>query len=141
MKLLKNQISMVHPEGIFLLSKKNEGKTEGNIEAMGKNLADEVKEFIDQYCPGTSLGRISFICHSMGGLITRAALPHLEKYKESMYTYVSLSSPHLGYMYNNSTLVGAGMWFLKKWKGAMSLQQLSMTDKRNQHDCFLYQLS
>ena len=47
MKLLKNQISMVHPEGIFLLSKKNEGKTEGSIDAMGKNLADEVKEFID----------------------------------------------------------------------------------------------
>ena len=77
----------------------------------------------------------------MGGLITRAALPHLEKYKESMYTYVSLSSPHLGYMYNSSTLVGAGMWFLKKWKGAMSLQQLSMSDKRNQRESFLYQLS
>jgi len=59
MKLLKNSISMVHPEAIFLLSKNNEKETEGNIEEMGVRLADEIKVFIDQYCPGSSLGRLS----------------------------------------------------------------------------------
>lgn len=47
---------------------------------MGLNLANEVKEFIEMYCPSNSLGRLSFVAHSMGGLITRSALPHLEKY-------------------------------------------------------------
>lgn len=79
---------------------------------MGKNLATEVQEFIDMYCPASSLGRLSFIAHSMGGIITRAALPHLEKYKKQFYTLMTLSSPHLGYMYNTSKLIGAGMWFL-----------------------------
>lgn len=58
MKLLKNTISMQHPEAIFLLSKKNENKTEGDIEEMGVRLAEEVEEFIEQYCPGSSLGRL-----------------------------------------------------------------------------------
>lgn len=70
MKLLKNQISLVHPEGVFLCSKSNEKQTEIDIEVMGENLAKEVKEFIETYCPISALGRISFIAHSMGGLIT-----------------------------------------------------------------------
>ena len=44
--------------------------SDGDIEQMGRNLATEVNEFIDMYCPASSLGRLSFICHSMGGLIT-----------------------------------------------------------------------
>ena len=77
----------------------------------------------------------------MGGLIIRAALPHLSKYKDLMYTYFSLSSPHLGYMYSSSKLVGAGMWFLKQWKGAESLKQLSMTDESVPEDTFIFKLS
>jgi hypothetical protein len=57
----------------------------------------------------------------LGGLIIRAALPHLEEYKDKFYTYISLSSPHLGYMYNSNTLFNAGMWFLKKWRKSVSL--------------------
>ena len=46
------------------------------------------------------IGR-SFIGHSMGGIITRAALAHplLRKYRPKMHTYCSLGSPHLGYIY------------------------------------------
>lgn len=141
MKLLKNSVSMIHPEAIFLLSKKNENETEGDIEEMGVRLAAEVEEFIDQYCPGSSLGRLSFIAHSMGGLIVRSALPYLEKYKHLMYTYMSLSTPHLGYMYNSSKIIDAGMWVLKKWKGSISLRQLGMTDHSDPKETFLYKLS
>lgn len=81
------------------------------------------------YCPSSSLGRISFIAHSLGGLITRSALPHLEAFKDKMYTLVTLSSPHLGCMYTTSKLIGAGIWFLQKWKGATSLNQLDLKDK------------
>jgi pimeloyl-ACP methyl ester carboxylesterase len=142
MKLLKNSISMVHPEAIFLLSKKNENETEGDIAEMGVRLADEVNEFIEQYCPGSSLGRLSFIAHSMGGLIVRSALPYLEKFKGLMHTFMTLGSPHLGYMYyNSSKLVDAGMWVLKKWKKSVSLDQMCMTDHSDLKETFLFQLS
>ena len=50
----------------------------------------------------------------MGGLIIRAALPYLENFSNKMHMYISFSSPHLGYMYNSSKIIDAGMWFLKK---------------------------
>ncbi len=56
MKLLKNQISLVHPEGVFLCSKANEKQTENDIEMMGENLAKEIKDFIETYCPISALG-------------------------------------------------------------------------------------
>lgn len=69
---------------------------------MGKNLASEVSMFISDWCPGSCLGRISFIGHSLGGLIIRAALPHLEEYANKMFTFMTFSSPHLGYIFSNS---------------------------------------
>ena len=47
MKLLKTTISLVHPEGVFLVSKANEGKTETSFWDMGLNLSKEVQNFIE----------------------------------------------------------------------------------------------
>lgn len=141
MRLLKNNLSILHPDGIFLSCQSNEEQTEGDILEMGVRLAEEVKNYIQQFCPITCLARISFIGHSLGGLIIRAALPHLEEYKDKFYTYISLSSPHLGYMYNNNQLFNAGMWFLKKWRKSVSLTQLSMSDAKDVEDTCLYKLS
>lgn len=77
----------------------------------------------------------------MGGIIIRAALPHLAKYKDKMFTFMSLSSAHLGYMYNASKIISTGMWIMKRWKKSVSLSQLSMTDSPNLEDTFLYKLS
>jgi hypothetical protein len=49
----------------------------------------------------------------LGGLIIRAALPHLAEYSTKFFTYMSLSSPHLGDTYNSNKLFDAGMWVLK----------------------------
>ena len=46
------------------------------------------------------MNRISFIGHSLGGLIIRACLPELEKFSRKMWAFVTLSSPHLGYLYS-----------------------------------------
>jgi len=50
----------------------------------------------------------------------------------------------MGYMFNSSTIIDAGMWFLKTWKKSLSLQQLKMTDydsSGNIESCYLFQLS
>jgi len=65
----------------------------------------------------------------MGGLICRAAFPHLEQLKDKFYTFISLGSPHLGYMYNSNKLFDTGMWFIRKWNKSRSLSQLSMSDE------------
>lgn len=121
MRLLKNNLSVMHPDAIFLSSSTNESETEGDIMELGERLAKEVKDYIQSFCPVSCLARISFIGHSLGGLIIRAALPHLEEFKDKFYTYMSFSTPHLGYMYNSSKLFDAGMWVLKKWRKSKCL--------------------
>lgn len=57
--------------------------------------------------------RISFLGHSMGGLIIRSALEHLSHLRHRFYSYISISTPHLGYLYSPSNMVKMGLWFLK----------------------------
>lgn len=141
MRMFKNQISLQHPEAVILLSQANEDATEGDIMEMGERLATEVKQYILSFCPASCLNRISFIGHSLGGLIIRASLPHLAEYSSKFYTYISLSSPHLGYMYNSNKLFDAGMWVLKKWRKSKCLTQLSMSDEDKVEDTCLFRLA
>ena len=108
---------------------------------MGQKLADEVHQYIRESCPGSQLGRLTFIGHSLGGLILRAALPHLEKYKDKMHGFLTLCSPHLGYMYKTSKLFSTGMWVMSKWKASQSMNQLRMDDTKNSEESCLFKLS
>ena len=108
---------------------------------MGKKLAEEVHQYIRESCPGNQLGRLTFIGHSLGGLIIRAALPLLEKYKDKFHGFLTLCSPHLGYQYKSSKLFTTGMSLLKMWKKSVVLNQLSMSDSKNVENTTLYQLS
>lgn len=138
MRTLRNQLSILFPEAIYLSSSSNEAYTESaGLAEMGRRLSDEILTYMKDLCPSEMLGRISFITHSLGGLISRnfvgencfsarAALPHLETLQEKFHTFLSLSSPHLGYIFAKNRLVDAGLWFLRKWKKSLSLQQVSM---------------
>jgi len=103
MRTFKNYVMMKNPKVMCYSSQANEEATEGSIERMGKNLAKEMRQYIKEWCYAKDkvtmyLHRLSFIGHSLGGIIIRAALPYLEDYKELMYGYLSLGSPHLGYL-------------------------------------------
>ena len=141
LRLMKNIVSWKNPELQFLCSVDNESSTEGDIQYMGEKLAKEVKMYVKEWFPNNTLGKLSFIGHSLGGVIIRAALPLLEEYKQSMHTYLSLSTPHLGCMFGNSTLVDTGMWIIKKWKKSRCLEQLSMSDEKESNNMFMYRLS
>lgn len=141
MRLVKNNISMLHKQTLFLCATSNEDMTDGEIEDMGVRLSEEVRSYIKEWCPGPNLGRLSFIGHSLGGLIIRAALPYLEEYKDKMHLFMTFSSPHLGYLYNPNKIIDAGLWLLKKWKKSTCLGQLSLTDNKNYEETLIYRLS
>ncbi len=103
MKLIKNNIQFLFPDTMVYCSEANEDDTTIDIREMGKKLAEEVEDFIINWCYN-SLTRLSFVGHSMGGVIIRAALPHLAKYKRKMFSFMTLSSPHLGFMYGSGFL-------------------------------------
>eukprot|EP00357_Protocruzia_adherens_P011452 CAMPEP_0115014822 /NCGR_PEP_ID=MMETSP0216-20121206/26337_1 /TAXON_ID=223996 /ORGANISM="Protocruzia adherens, Strain Boccale" /LENGTH=844 /DNA_ID=CAMNT_0002384695 /DNA_START=9 /DNA_END=2543 /DNA_ORIENTATION=- len=141
MRLIKNNISTLYPDSVFMCASSNEGLTDDDIHNQGLRLSEEVQGYIAEWCPTGNLAKLSFIGHSMGGLVIRSALPHLQEYSDKMHLYMTLSSPHLGYMFNSGKLVNAGLWVLKKWKKSQSLQQLMMTDEKDPKDTFLFKAS
>ena len=64
----------------------------------------------------------------MGGVIIRASLQYLSQFYSKFWTFVSLSSPHLGYLAHSSQLVNAGLWYLNTWEKCESISQLAMVD-------------
>lgn len=89
---------------------------------MGVNLSHEVQVFIYEWFHSGKPSKITFIGHSLGGLIIRAALPHLTNYKDIMHSFITLSTPHLGYIYSPSRLVDAGMWMIRSFTGTACLK-------------------
>ena len=115
--------------------------TDTDILDMGVRLATEVKNHIIEFFPPNTLQRISFIGHSLGGVIIRAALPRLLDLKDKFHTLLTFSSPHLGYKVNGSTVIGAGIWVLQKFKGSTCLKQLTMGDDTDPRETALYKIS
>jgi hypothetical protein len=65
----------------------------------------------------------------MGGIIARAALKYLQLFKNKFKTFLSLCSPHLGYLYHSSTLIKTSLWVLNQVKKDPSMLELTMQDK------------
>lgn len=113
-----------------------------DFKSMGEKLAEEIVEYIDCYCLQPT--KVSFIAHSLGNIIVRTALTMprlLALIKPHLYTYLSLSGPHLGTTYSDSGLVNMGMWVIQKLKKSESLMQLGMKDHSDPKSTFMYKLS
>ncbi|GAA6076205.1 protein FAM135B, partial [Tachysurus ichikawai] len=84
-----------------------------------------------------------FIGHSLGNVIIRSVLtrPRFRCYLSKLHTFLSLSGPHLGTLFNNSTLVSTGLWLMQKLKKSGSLLQLTFRDHTDPRQTFLYTLS
>lgn len=105
-------------------------------------MLQEVLSYIEELNLGDVLDRVSFVAHSMGGLVVRASLSKLYgRLGSKFFTFISLSSPHLGYLYQKSKLIDAGFWVLKKLKKSVCLQQLSLDENQDLHETILYKLS
>ena len=77
----------------------------------------------------------------MGGLVFRAALPELEGYKEYFSAFVTLGTPHIGYLTTNSKLLTAGMWIVGNWMSKSSIQEITFSDHKNYEEWTLHKLS
>jgi len=75
---------------------------------MTDRLVSEILYHIES--SGLNPKKVSFIGHSLGTIIIRSALtrPQLRPLLPRLHTFLSLSGPHLGTLYNTSGLVNAG---------------------------------
>ncbi|XP_008419575.1 protein FAM135B [Poecilia reticulata] len=125
----------------FLMSERNQADTFADFDTMTDRLLDEIIQHIQLY--NLTIGRISFIGHSLGNVIIRSVLtrPRFRCYLPRLHTFLSLSGPHLGTLYNNSALVSTGLWLMQKLKKSGSLLQLTFRDHVDPRKTFLYLLS
>ncbi|CAI0401833.1 unnamed protein product [Linum tenue] len=148
LRLVRNQWLLIDPKIEFLMSQANEDKTSGDFREMGQRLAQEVVSFVKKKMDKVSRSghlrdiKLSFAGHSIGNVIIRSALSEsiMEPYLSYLYTYVSVSGPHLGYLYSSNSLFNSGMWLLKKLKGTQCIHQLTFTDDPDLRNTFFYQL-
>ncbi|XP_052007662.1 protein FAM135A-like isoform X2 [Xyrauchen texanus] len=125
----------------FLMSERNQNDTFADFESMTDRLLDEIVLYIQIY--NLTVSKISFVGHSLGNLIVRSVLtrPRFKCFLSRLHTFLSLSGPHLGTLYNSSALVNTGLWFMQKWKKSGSLLQLTCRDHSDPRQTFLYKLS
>jgi hypothetical protein len=124
LRLYKSQLLALSSDIDVLMSSANEQLTLGDIATLGANLANEIMEHLAQMRGPLSRIRsahalppvlasdagCSFIGHSLGSIIARAAVadPQFGPLRGKLHTYVSLSGPHLGTEYSDNSLVGSG---------------------------------
>uniref|UniRef100_UPI00398E498B protein FAM135A isoform X2 n=1 Tax=Pristiophorus japonicus TaxID=55135 RepID=UPI00398E498B len=143
LRLVKTYIELGLPGSQieFLMSERNQNDTFADFDSMTDRLLDEIIQYIQIY--NLTVSKISFIGHSLGNLIIRSVLTRqrFKFYLNKLHTFLSLSGPHLGTLYNSSALVNTGLWFMQKWKKSGSLLQLTCKDHSDPRQTFLYKLS
>ncbi|GAB2292886.1 hypothetical protein Dimus_027113 [Dionaea muscipula] len=148
LRLVRNQWLLIDPKTEFLMSEVNEDKTSGDFREMGSRLAEEVASFVQKKKEKASRSgslrsiKLSFVGHSIGNVIIRTALAEsiMEPYLRYLHTYVSVSGPHLGYLYSSNSLFNSGLWILKKFKNTRCIHQLTFTDDPDLYNTFFYKL-
>ncbi|KIH62226.1 putative serine esterase DUF676, partial [Ancylostoma duodenale] len=83
------------PGFYYLLSASNHSKTWSDIDEMAENLLSEVQSYSEPPM------RISFVAHSLGGVIVRAAVcrDEAEWLRPRLHCLLTINSPHLGLAY------------------------------------------
>lgn len=124
-----------------LMSEANEHSTFGDIGTSGHALASEVLSFVSKR--NLNVCKLSFICHSLGGIIARAALTEniLEHLLSKCHTFVSLSVPHLGTRLLTSSVVSSSLCLLRNCWSAASIKQLCLKDSNDFKYTYMYKLA
>ncbi|KAG1671019.1 hypothetical protein FOA52_014263 [Chlamydomonas sp. UWO 241] len=145
MSLIKGHLSLIYPHLECFSSKVNEGATSDSIETMGARLAAEVAAQLRPHVRSRRrpLAALSFVGHSIGNLILRSALTcsELAPYVSKLHLYVSVSGPHLGYLFSSNAVLDAAVGLLKHTGKAKCLHELCFTDAPVLTDCYLYKLA
>eukprot|EP01059_Diplonema_ambulator_P036012 TRINITY_DN8779_c0_g2_i1.p1 TRINITY_DN8779_c0_g2~~TRINITY_DN8779_c0_g2_i1.p1 ORF type:complete len:778 (+),score=162.11 TRINITY_DN8779_c0_g2_i1:49-2334(+) len=124
---LKNYLQLYIPPGMEFHCVTAMGPTpNSSIKKLGEKVAREIVEYIDTM--QLNVGRLSFVGHSMGTIVIRAALlsSHMAPYLGFLWTYVSLSGPHLGIASHDDKRIGCAVGLLSSVKRTTNIRELRL---------------
>ncbi|VDO87969.1 unnamed protein product [Haemonchus placei] len=129
------------PGFCYLLSASNHSKTWSNFDDMADNLLSEVHSYASRYSELPA--RISFVAHSLGGVIVRTAVTRKDASDwlvPRLHCLLTINTPHLGLAYVGRG-INLGIQLMQWWKQSRSMEQLALKDEVSFSDSFLYRLS
>lgn len=138
LRLMKGFLTHFGPQIQVLVSKSNIKNPEASVLNMGCNLAEEVLSVL---ASNPNIQHLNFYGHSLGGVIIRAALPHLIDHRKKMRTFVTTGSPHLGRKDSDSPLFDIGFNILQSLSSSVVLRQLALKDESDIRKTVMYNLS
>jgi len=112
-----------------------------SIIELGELVGNEIIRHVISMMQLHNINKIILIGYSMGGLILRSALPHLKRYKHILDSFITLATPHIGYLTTQSKLLTMGMWVADRFNINNSIAEIMLSDMKNIKDCALYKIS
>ncbi len=117
----QGHLTSLYPNLEFFSSKCNEDNTGDSLQELGSRLAHEVADQLRPHAGSSRrpLAALSFVGHSLGNVILRVALTcqELKPYLHLLHMYVSVSGPHLGFLYSTNTVLDTGIGIIKSVSG------------------------
>ena len=135
----RNFMNIYCPNSYGLLIKSIEDEIDESIEKLGEMVAQEIRLHLINTL--NDYKRINFIGYSLGGILARQSLQHLERYKDKMNIFITFASPHAGIRDNENALVKTGIWFLTNFEKNKNLKQLNCECNPEDRLITLYSLS
>ncbi|KAJ3179763.1 hypothetical protein HDU85_004764 [Gaertneriomyces sp. JEL0708] len=126
---------------VFLNSNSNEDDTFEDIEVLANNLAKEVLDFVRER--DLQVERMSFVCHSLGGLIARCAIEkhEMQQFRPYFHTFTTFGTPHLSGARSSNFFLRAFASLYQCIERSKCLDQLHLRDSRDPRQCLLYKLA
>ncbi|KAJ3383910.1 hypothetical protein HDU92_003891 [Lobulomyces angularis] len=128
----KTEEELNEPTFLYLNSKYNEKYTNTlNLNDLGNNLSKEIDDFVLDHCNGFEIEKMNLVCHSLGGLISRAALSTIEmkKYQKKLNLFISLSTPHISLGLSQNFLFDSGLSILQTFQNSPAIEELLLQDQ------------
>ena len=143
LRVIRGYMTTAAPEIKYVMSKSNHHKQSDSLEAMGRRLAAEVLEALEQRTASRKNLKLSFVGHCVGTLVIRAAVadPLLNKFRPNLWSFMSFCGPHLGYRDNENKLLHTGMLLLQHLRNVKWIKEVRLTDAERLEDCYMYKLA
>jgi hypothetical protein len=125
----------------FLFSSSNEQNSMEDLEIMGQNLANEILNHIHGH--QLYFAKISFICHSLGGLIAKAAVNALQfaELLPRVQNLITFGTPHLSLAMHDHQMINAAMGVYSIFAKTKFVDQMYMKDGETLDDCLIFKLN
>lgn len=145
MKKVMDLITLTYPHVKCILLHKCYSNAIQSLSYLAKQVAEEIilnLKSVEQESKGQVIERVSFIAHSVGGLVFRLAIsdPSLTPYRSTFHLFLSLNVPHLGLMFANlTTEVGARL--IQRFTESIQMSELLLRDHKDLRQTTIYKLA